>query len=134
MCEITVLQLFSIISFWNFGISIKVVCWARREIWVSTLHFEMKNLFQKFFSPLKLRHYEKATVVSKQVGDFFKFLWPSQKSWTLTIQINWSISHRMSEQIWKQNTLLFSGLHLIKVWKNFVYPEIGVGIVLLSNT
>ena len=49
---------------------------------------------------LKLRHYEKATkfekishlfwqnscfysVVSKQVGDFFKFLWPSQKSWTL---------------------------------------------------
>ena len=50
---------------------------------------------------LKLRHYEKATkfekishhfwqnscsysVASKQVGDFFEFLWPFQKSWTLT--------------------------------------------------
>ena len=49
---------------------------------------------------LKLRHYKKATklekishlfwqnscfysVASKQVGDFFKFLWPSQKSWSL---------------------------------------------------
>ena len=49
---------------------------------------------------LKLRHYEKVTkyekishlfwqnncfysVVSKQVGDFFKFLWPFQKNWTL---------------------------------------------------
>ena len=49
---------------------------------------------------LKLRYYEKATkfekishrfwqnsclysVASKQVGDFFKILWPFQKSWTL---------------------------------------------------
>ena len=63
---------------------------------------------QRFFIPKisikdylsKLRYYEKATkfenishlfwqnscfysVTSKQVGDFFKFLWPFQKSWTL---------------------------------------------------
>ena len=54
----------------------------------------------------KLKHYEKATkfekishlfwqnsyfysVPSKQVGDFFKFLWPSQKSWTLRIETYW---------------------------------------------
>ena len=50
---------------------------------------------------IKFRHYEKATkfekifhlfwhnscfysVTSKQVGDFFKFSWPFQKSWTLS--------------------------------------------------
>ena len=57
---------------------------------------------------LKLRHYEKASkfekiyhlfwlnscsysVVSKRVGDFFKFLWPFQKNWTLSnfIHISW---------------------------------------------
>ena len=55
----------------------------------------------KVLSKLKLRHYEKASkleklshlfwqnsffysVASKQVGDFFKYLCPSQKSWTLT--------------------------------------------------
>ena len=49
---------------------------------------------QKSFCKVKLRHYVKATkfekksptcfdvdsVTSRQVGDFFKFLWPSQKT------------------------------------------------------
>ena len=56
--------------------------------------------FTRYLRPLKLRHYEKATKfekishlfwhnscfysdVSKQVGDFFQILWPSQKTWTL---------------------------------------------------
>ena len=60
------------------------------------INFPIKNKMCN----LKLRHYEKATklknishlfwqnscfysVASKHVGDFFKFLWPSQKSWTL---------------------------------------------------
>ena len=54
----------------------------------------------QFLKDLKFRYYEKATkfeknshlfwqtscfysVASKQVGYFFKFLWPFQKSWTL---------------------------------------------------
>ena len=58
---------------------------------------EIKN---KQTSILKLRHYEKATKIEKishllwhnscfllssleKVGDFFKFVWPTQKSWTL---------------------------------------------------
>ena len=60
------------------------------------------TLFCRFLGTLKLRHYEKAkkfekkvshvivltkhcfySVSSKQVGDFFKFLWPSKKSSTL---------------------------------------------------
>ena len=51
--------------------------------------------FQVFSGLSKLRYYEMATkfekishscfysVASKQVGYFFKFLWPFQKSWTL---------------------------------------------------
>ena len=67
-------------------------------------HFWKCHICYKFFmvqfQALKLRHCEKATKLkenshliwqntyfysgwSKQVGDFFKFIWPSQKSWTL---------------------------------------------------
>ena len=64
---------------------------------------DKKIIYVHFLSDLKIvkfRYYEKATkfekifhlfwqnscfysVASKQVGDFFKFLWPFQKSWTL---------------------------------------------------
>ena len=63
----------------------------------SSLLFESNKIQWIFFYLVKLRHYEKATklektlplVLTKQlsllsivkkVGDFFKFLWPSQKS------------------------------------------------------
>ena len=69
------------------------VWWVRHAL--ASLKVSLINVLMQ----LKLRHYEKATqfenishqfwqnscfysVVSKQVGDFFKILWPFQKSWT----------------------------------------------------
>ena len=70
------------------------------EISLIFLHSQNTWTLPVIWVSLKLRHYEKATkleknshqfsqnscfcsVVSKQVGYYFKFLWPSQKSWTL---------------------------------------------------
>ena len=73
-----------------------------KQKYVIHLHMNMLVVLVKYFQYYlwKLRHSEKATkferishmfwqngcfysVASKQVGDFFKRLWPFQKSWTL---------------------------------------------------
>ena len=73
---------------------------------ISVMTFVFLVFFSTVLTSVKLRHYEKATkfekisllfwqnscfysVASKQVGDFFKFLWPSQKSWTLRERKSW---------------------------------------------
>ena len=94
---------------YRYGTSLEYLC--KTQLFFSKFKQEIKNSFRcselkaKVCTQvlvLKLRHYEKATklekishlfwqnscfysVVSKQVGDFFKFLWPSQKSWTLKL-------------------------------------------------
>ena len=79
-----------------------ILSWGKRSL-----------TFSYLYCVLKFRNYEKATnfekishliwqnsffysVASKQVGDFFEFLWPFQKSWTST-----SIYHVIkSDSMW----------------------------------
>jgi hypothetical protein len=97
---------------------------ANREINSTAVKVRSKRM-------LELRHYEKTTkfekitnifwqnscfhsVVSKQVGDFFKFLLPFQKSWTLQNLIQrkagwiWNISKRIQANYNYSGFILFS--------------------------
>ena len=76
---------------------------------------------------LKFRYYEKATkfekishlfwqnhcfysVASKQVGDFFKFLWPFQKSWTLMKEYLFCLNLMHNLKYW------IALVHISPVW------------------
>ena len=54
------------------------------RFWLKLRNYEMATKFEKM-SHLFWQNNFFYSVASKQVGDFFKFLWPSQKSWTLSI-------------------------------------------------
>ena len=67
-------------------VSLNVICTKVSKIWL--LEFELfwkghKNLKKSEISHLFWHYWVKTTVLSKQVGDFFQILWPSQNIWTL---------------------------------------------------
>ena len=107
---------------------------------------------------IQLRHYEKATkfekithrfwqiswfysVVSKHVGDFFKFLWPSQNSWTLPTSIFQFVgecqNHLNKFDLIVQRKWIISKLenkvstyirNALSGWAGWARPEFGVSI------
>ena len=59
-------------KFCRFWVRSKVrILWEGHKIWKKIVHFKKKYL----------------AYIQKKVGDFFKFLWPSQNIWTLTFLI-----------------------------------------------
>ena len=92
--------------------------------------------FTKWQLFLKFRHYEKATkfekishlfwqiscfysVASKQVGYFFKFLWPSQKSWTLIKSSTVKLGDKEPFPIWPIVNLLHKDKEHLALRNNF---------------
>ena len=93
---------------WNLPVcklNVKVTRWVclKNLVFLENLNFTLAVL-RVWFWTLKLRHYGKATkfeknlppVLTKQLfllssvktsGRFFQFFWPSQKSWTLTVNL-----------------------------------------------
>ena len=94
---------------WKIWVKIRFICtffyfWLQACLWGPRNNFLVHVTVFEFFNLIcivvKLRHCEKATKfekitllfwrllsksadLSKQEGDFLKFLWPFQKSWTL---------------------------------------------------
>jgi len=108
------------------------------------------DLLQIFQPIIKLRYYEKATkfekishrfwqnscfcpVASKQLGDFFKFLWPSQKSWTLTHHGN-VYALLYCDWLKKSKKFKFSSYRPTTVRRNNRRKTNGLGLRFILNT
>ena len=85
-------------------------------------------MFREFktYALVKLRHCEKATkfekislllwhllsksaALSKQEGDFCKFLWPFQKNWTLILYLITKVWWSQAQSVWQICTIISNG-------------------------